>query len=155
MKCIFHNSKFKFFIPPMCWVFINRKYHSWVLAKVNTLPGCGKVDNLGKSSGINTISVRKTGILRIGSCVPHIQSAGSSILYHISHEYLRNSLGGAGIMCVAVLSLPLHLLLVDNGTVNCLNFHILIVRCSRLFNSPNQALSMVLLCCILRAGKSC
>lgn len=69
--------------------------------------------------------------------------------------FLRNPLGDAGIMDIAVLSLPLHLLLADDGTLNCLNFHILIVCYSRLFNSPYQALSMVLLCCLLRTRKSC
>lgn len=51
--------------------------------------------NLGKSSGVNTISGRKIVILRtlritdaqfLHSCVPHIQSAGSSLWYHISHS---------------------------------------------------------------------
>lgn len=74
----------------------------------------------------------------------------------VSHlTFLRNSLGDAGIMDIAVLSLLLHLLLADNGTVNCLNFHIPIVCYSRLFHFPSQALSTVLLCCFLRTGKSC
>lgn len=45
--------------------------------------------------------------------------------------FLRNSLGDAGIRDMAVLSLPLQLLLADNGTVNYLDFHILIVCYSR------------------------
>lgn len=69
--------------------------------------------------------------------------------------FLRNPLGDAGIMDIAVLSLPLHLLLADDRTVNHLNFHNPIVGYSRLFIYPNQAPSMVLLCCILRIRKSC